>query len=617
MLDRIDESKFYGRTPLCLDGLDRVVCLAPHPDDEVLGCGGLLCKLTLHGRHVRTILLTDGQAQAEGGYAVRRQESLSAAACLGLGPPEFLGLQDRHLRYNEASLQCLLDVIEAFRPTHLLAPSLSEPHPDHQSVALLSIAAALRLECDLVFYEAAAPLVPSHLLDISDVVDRKQAAMDCFKSQQLFHDYHLHATALGQLRAHGYPGPAKAVEAFFCLPYSELMRSGPAAARCDALSVRARLGLANAPSDLPLVSVIVRTIGRPSLGEALDSVSAQTYSAVEIVLIDAAKLQLNRAEAANEGIERAQGDFALFLDDDDLIEPSHISRLVSRLLAQPSAVAAYAGVRVVDHDAVEIGVYDQPWERERLEGANFIPIHAALFRLDVVRSNHLQFNPAWPVLEDWGFWLALSEFGPFSHCAGVSATYRKLDQGSRLSEGYGENHWETWQQRILEQRIAGRKTEAVVGTLAWHGRQLAMAAQTEWSLRQELNRISHEREQAVADLIAAKDQLVQGYEQQLKELMKDRERLSLGYEAQIRELAASRETLSLGYEQQLRDLVTARETLALGYEQQMRALVEQRSALTDELAAERARLSAVVGTRLWRWSRPLRNLFSRMTGQSR
>lgn len=82
-------------------GVGPVLVLAPHPDDEVFGCGGAIMRHVAQGEHVHVVIVTDGGAlpgehsDRESYVGVRQQESIRASGILGYGPPEFWGLPDR------------------------------------------------------------------------------------------------------------------------------------------------------------------------------------------------------------------------------------------------------------------------------------------------------------------------------------------------------------------------------------------------------------------------------------------------------------------------------------------------------------------------------------------
>lgn len=201
---------------------------------------------------------------------------------------------------------------------------------------------------------------------------------------------------------------------------------------------------------------------RPTLAEALASVYGQDYPAIQVVLVNATGSEhsatavarpgyslkqvggdrpLRRSGAANLGLEAADGEFVMFLDDDDRILPGHVSLLVRALGAPEAAPApvAYSGVRCVDDEWEPTGrEYRQPFNRMRLYTGNYIPIHAALFRRSE-QAGHCRFDESLDIYEDWDFWLQMMQRGPFVFVDEISAEYRIGGQGHGFGVNFGED----------------------------------------------------------------------------------------------------------------------------------------------------------------------------------
>lgn len=203
----------------------------------------------------------------------------------------------------------------------------------------------------------------------------------------------------------------------------------------------------------PLVSVIIRSMDRPTLDEALNSVAAQTYPNIEIILVNAKGQEhraagdwcgrfplrmtknnepLKRSKAANAGLDAAQGEYLIFLDDDDLFDPDHIANLIETLNDSKNCSLAYAGVTVENGKGVISGIYNQTFTAARLMAGNFIPIHAALFKRDLVVQG-CRFDEDLDSYEDWDFWLQVARITDFSHSSKISAVYRTHFGNSGMS----------------------------------------------------------------------------------------------------------------------------------------------------------------------------------------
>ncbi|MFC3123787.1 PIG-L deacetylase family protein [Pseudoroseomonas globiformis] len=120
-----------------------VLVLAPHPDDEALGCGGLLAALAAAGRPAGVLILSDGAGSHPGSRRVpapalrsmRAQEAARAVAALGL-PAERLrlaGYPDGDVPASGPRLREAVSTILDLRPRTILSPLGLDPHKDHEA----------------------------------------------------------------------------------------------------------------------------------------------------------------------------------------------------------------------------------------------------------------------------------------------------------------------------------------------------------------------------------------------------------------------------------------------------------------------------------------------------
>jgi LmbE family N-acetylglucosaminyl deacetylase len=120
--------------------------VAPHPDDETIGCGATIIRKVDAGTPVRVVVVSDGGGgPPDEGAApaqrilARREECREACRRLGLGPEgvEFLGIEDGALNQHVPKIAASLsEVIERFAPAEVFAPAGIDAHSDHRAVAM-------------------------------------------------------------------------------------------------------------------------------------------------------------------------------------------------------------------------------------------------------------------------------------------------------------------------------------------------------------------------------------------------------------------------------------------------------------------------------------------------
>lgn len=186
-----------------------LLVLAPHPDDEVFGCGGLLALAAAQGVDARIAVVSGG---GQGGdVPVRKAESLAALEALGWVDAaqrlSFWGFEDREVVPDDSLVDRIHRAAADQAAQWVLAPSPFEVHPDHRAVCLAAIAAAATGCYRLGFYEVGQPLLPGLLVDITSVLALKKAGLACFQSQLAWQAYDEQILALNRYRAYTL-GPA-------------------------------------------------------------------------------------------------------------------------------------------------------------------------------------------------------------------------------------------------------------------------------------------------------------------------------------------------------------------------------------------------------------------------
>lgn len=381
------------------------------------------------------------------------------------------------------------------------------------------------------------------------------------------------------------------------------------------------------------ITVIIRTVGRPSLARALQSVALQGLPC-DVVVVDVAGAGsilpgmdrhaalnlrvldpqqgsspsglMTRPRAAQAGLDAVHTPWALFLDDDDELLGGHLQKLLTAVCEQPEAVAACTGVEQVRLAATGAGneasvpppverlqVWDRPFEPWHLLVANHLPIHSVLFNAERVRQAGVRFDETFETFEDWDFWLQVQALGPMVWVPGISARYWVQSQppeaaasaqsAAQIARHGDERYyalWRKWWPRAPQ---------------AWWTCVL-QAARDEPLISRELGLLQQAVREAGTlreDLIAREQQL-HGLQRQLDDLAAERRALHALAQAQGRELAAA----EAHQERMSHQLATQSGQLQqLGQERDQARIDEQ---------GARLHLQAVLHSTSWRITAPWR-----------
>jgi N-acetylglucosamine malate deacetylase 1 len=197
--------------------MSRILVLAPHPDDEAIGCGGTLLNHLRQRDEVRVIFLTSGERGGHGlseaeTIRVREREARAAGKILGVRQLEFWHLPDGAVQATRAATARLAQTLKTFRPETIYVTHPQEMHPDHRGAARL-VRAALRgrrgAKPEVLGYEVWTPLQTlSHIVDVSPFMAKKLRAIRAYRSQCAVVGFEAAARGLNRYRGemHSWPG---------------------------------------------------------------------------------------------------------------------------------------------------------------------------------------------------------------------------------------------------------------------------------------------------------------------------------------------------------------------------------------------------------------------------
>jgi len=208
----------------------------------------------------------------------------------------------------------------------------------------------------------------------------------------------------------------------------------------------------------PLVSILIRSMDRPTLGRALHSAAAQTWPHLEIIVVAACGAahrrlpgniegrplrlvladparRLARAEAANVALEEASGDWLNFLDDDDELLPQHVAEMLAA--ARPSGErVVYGRTRVLDAAGRQLGLISHAGNHVQLYFHSRSTTCGTLVHRALVDEG-ARFDAEFDVHEDHDFFVNCATRTQFVFVDSVTSTWHA--QAGESGCGFGAN----------------------------------------------------------------------------------------------------------------------------------------------------------------------------------
>lgn len=183
--------------------MEKLLIFAPHPDDDIIACGGTIARNVAKGNQVAIVYITSGESGSlvytpEELTGIREAEARRAASILGVSDLVFLRHPDGYITFGREAIESLVSIIRAQQPTMVFLPHAGETVQDHQQSCQLVMEACKRAagpwfpNCGqqpwsvdtILVYEVWTPLSQYNLsVDISDYIQVKLAALREHQSQ--------------------------------------------------------------------------------------------------------------------------------------------------------------------------------------------------------------------------------------------------------------------------------------------------------------------------------------------------------------------------------------------------------------------------------------------------
>jgi N-acetylglucosamine malate deacetylase 1 len=180
-----------------------ILVVSPHPDDDILGCGGSIINHIKKGNQVSILYLTSGESgdatiQKNDLATIREKEATSGAETLGVSDVTFLHETDGGVTFNPSIIKTMTEIFRQKHPDILYIPHKHEGHRDHRITSDICMEAIYRSGANafgeyegkphtvgtVLAYEVWTPLSSfSYMEDISDVMEQKVIALKKHASQ--------------------------------------------------------------------------------------------------------------------------------------------------------------------------------------------------------------------------------------------------------------------------------------------------------------------------------------------------------------------------------------------------------------------------------------------------
>lgn len=237
-----------------------MLVVAPHQDDEAIGCGGVIALQHRSRCDVKVVVLQDGADEFEKVSMTRNAlrekrnaESRAAAQVLEIEAPTFLG--SVNLRQDAHAIAAVIErVIEDRKVDALFTPFVLDGHPDHRTCNSIvkNALAKVRRPIRVFQYEVWATCLPNVVVVIDEVVEMKKKMLSCFEFANSAGNYYHATLGLNMYNSRLVPAQrGRFVEAFFEMPREDYLEMVAAVESAELNPARTRSSVPDREAEAP------------------------------------------------------------------------------------------------------------------------------------------------------------------------------------------------------------------------------------------------------------------------------------------------------------------------------------------------------------------------------
>ena len=212
--------------PLQMDCVNsnKIIVIAPHPDDDILGAGGTLLKAKSLGAEVHIIYVTNGEPSESENIKEETLEVCKNAKFF----PHFLNFEPNKINvYDDEAIKNITAIINKINPGAIFISFFLDNHVDHRSVNYLMYncfnSNDFNNNIEIWSYQIYSSILPNVIIDVTDMISKKSELIDIWKSVSKFNDLAHYILGINASNSIYLKNSKKKLygEAFFVLPAHE------------------------------------------------------------------------------------------------------------------------------------------------------------------------------------------------------------------------------------------------------------------------------------------------------------------------------------------------------------------------------------------------------------